>query len=321
MHDQLLNTEEAYTTYARYLAKAVAAFQSEGLTIDFLALQNEPLFGTGTEYPGMYLNSSNAVRLATYLAPLLQSTATKLIAYGEPLPFSCSYFSCSLYCLDHNWDEYEYPMYVLSNSTDFVGVAWHCYAGDMATAHDTLHDSFPAYPQYVTECTGSYPGVCNVTQGMTNFGSNHEWDMQNILLGAAAHWAVGSLKWIIALDETCGPTLPTVTYNNGRPLVSIPSTANTFEEVYFNQDYWSIAHLSQFIPVGSWRVESDLLVTGGVASQVLTQSFMDSSQRITCLVMNLNHTHGLEFAASDRRGAVLEDFIPPYTTKVYQWDV
>ena len=34
------------------------------------------------------------------------------------------------------------------------------------------------------------------------------------------------VKWLLALDENCGPVLPDVTYRTGRPLVTIPSWAN-----------------------------------------------------------------------------------------------
>ena len=48
----------------------------------------------------------------------------------------------------------------------------------MARAHDEVHAAYPALEQHVTECTGSYPdNVCDISQGMTGFGWNHEWDM------------------------------------------------------------------------------------------------------------------------------------------------
>jgi glucosylceramidase len=97
-----------------------------------------------------------------------------------------------LLAYDHNWDVPSYPLDVLKNSPQgtFAGTAWHCYGGDMATAMDQMHNAFPQYDQHVTECTGGYPnGVCDINKGMDSFGWNHEWDMSNILLGAAAHWS------------------------------------------------------------------------------------------------------------------------------------
>jgi O-glycosyl hydrolase len=39
------------------------AYANEGLKIDYFTLQNEPLFGTSDQYPGMYFTSDQAVRL------------------------------------------------------------------------------------------------------------------------------------------------------------------------------------------------------------------------------------------------------------------
>lgn len=298
----LLDTDRAYSTYASYLSKSLEAYTAQGLHVDFLALQNEPLFGNGGEYPGMYLSADNAVKLAKQLQPMLTNTATRLLSY------------------DHNWDVPDYPQTVMADSSAFWGIAWHCYGGDMASAQDALHQSFPNTPQLLTECTGAYPSKCDITQGMASFGFNHEWDMQNILLGAAAHWASAGLKWILALDEHCGPTLPEVTFVTGRPLVSISSTASTFEEVYFNQDYWSIAHMSKFIPVGAHRVQSSAAVSGGQASELLSVAFLDDASRtVTFIAMNLNHSTGLSLSLDDGHGMTAQDFLPPFSTKVYQW--
>jgi glucosylceramidase len=62
----LLSTEAAYTTYARYFANVLKAYRREGLTIQYFTLQNEPLFGTSDQYPGMYFTSEQAVKLGQF---------------------------------------------------------------------------------------------------------------------------------------------------------------------------------------------------------------------------------------------------------------
>jgi O-glycosyl hydrolase len=62
----LLPTEAAYTTYARYFANVLKAYRREGLTIQYFTLQNEPLFGTSDQYPGMYFTSEQAVKLGQF---------------------------------------------------------------------------------------------------------------------------------------------------------------------------------------------------------------------------------------------------------------
>lgn len=164
--------------------------------------------------------------------------------------------SVKLLAYDHNWDQPQYPLDVLDWTPrgTFAGTAWHCYGGDMASSMEKMHSAYPDVPQHVTECTGAYPnGVCDISKGMESFGWNHEWDMSNILLGAASHWSSSGVKWIIALDENCGPTLPDVSFTNGRPLVSIPSWATSAGDIHYNQDYYSIKHMSQFLTPQSWN--------------------------------------------------------------------
>lgn len=85
--------------------------------------------------------------------------------------------SVKLLAYDHNWDVPSYPVDVLSGTSPgtFTGTAWHCYAGDMASAMDQLHATFPEYDQHVTECTGAFPdGICDITQGL--FMMYFSWD-------------------------------------------------------------------------------------------------------------------------------------------------
>jgi glucosylceramidase len=302
----LVDDDQVYSTYASYLKKSVDAFEAKGLRIQYLALQNEPLFGTSDQYPGMYLSAQNAAKLARVVRPLFRDSKTKLLAY------------------DHNWDHPEYVESVLNSAKDnFDGVAWHCYGGDMASAQDRIQSFAPNLPQLLTECTGGYPdNKCDISKGMTNFGFNHEWDMKNILLGAAIHGATAGLKWIIALDENCGPTLPTVTFTNGRPLVSIPSTAQSIDDIKFNQDFWSIAHMSRFLTVDSVRVNTAVKVSGNVASSVLAAAFTDKVSAIhTAIIMNLDHSKSAHLQLTDGSSTVTSDYIPPFSTKIYQWKV
>lgn len=61
----LLNTDQAYHSYARYFAKTLRAYKDQGLSIQYFTLQNEPLFGDSNQYPGMYFAPDQAAKLGT----------------------------------------------------------------------------------------------------------------------------------------------------------------------------------------------------------------------------------------------------------------
>jgi O-glycosyl hydrolase len=71
----LLQTSDAYAAYSRYFAKVLQSFLNEGITINYFTLQNEPLFGTSDQYPGMYFSAEQAAKLGKIACFLTQLCA------------------------------------------------------------------------------------------------------------------------------------------------------------------------------------------------------------------------------------------------------
>lgn len=191
----------------------------------------------------------------------------------------------------------------------------------MKTALSTLDKQFPTNEQHITECTSSFPnGICDINTGMINFGYDHEWDMQNIFLGPSSYNSKSGTKWIIALDEVCGPVLSTVTFRSGRPFVSIPNTINNINDIKYNQDYYTTMHVSKFIKPGSIRVKSNVKNKNNNKNSHLTESFYYSdSNLITSIVMNLNHTDSLNINIIDKNVS-FNYILPKWSTAVFQWN-
>jgi glucosylceramidase len=304
----LINTTEVYDAFGRYMQKTVRAFADRGIHLDFISVQNEPLFGDNVQYPGMYLSPRDASVLAQYVK-LYVRDSVKILSY------------------DHNWDRPDYPIDNLEFQERrglklFDGVAWHCYAGDMATGMDAVSAAFPDAPQYVTECTASFPNSkCDINRGMDSFCWDHEWDMQNLFLGASAHGSKSGVKWIMALDEDCGPVLPMVEWRWGRPFVSVPSDASKPEDMKFNQDYYTTGHMSKFIRPGASRVLSTVQ-NASPETKFLTESFFHpATQLMHTIFMNLDHTKAVSVSIdslgfAESTGAIE---IPAWSTVILQF--
>jgi len=293
----LRNETHFYVGYAEYLALAASTFAKAGLHLDYMTLQNEPL--NTPKYPGMYLTAINEAKLAKLVRARLPAT-TKLLAY------------------DHNWDHPEYPVTAIRNAGGaFAGIAWHCYAGDMAPAQEVLYAAYPDLETHFVECTGSYPdGVCDITRGMEGFGWNHEWDMTNVLLGSVGHWAQSGVKWIVATDENCGPRSKPV--GNLRPFVSIPSNTTSEMDVKWNQDFYSMAHMSRFILPGSRRLTT---TATGKDSVGIIESFIDTAGKtVTLVVVNKDHTADMPITVTDGAKEI-RYLVPAWGTVVLQWDL
>ncbi|MBE7179572.1 MAG: glucosylceramidase, partial [Mucilaginibacter polytrichastri] len=175
---------EHYETYARYLVRYIRAMKAQGITIDALTPQNEPLHGGNN--PSMVMQATEqADFIGKNLGPGLAKAGlkVKIISY------------------DHNADKPEYPMTVLANAeaakyTD--GSAFHLYAGPI-TALSKVHDAYPNKHIYFTEQWTGGPG---------NFAGDLKWHVTMLHVGAVRNWSRNVLEWNLAADENYQPHTP-----------------------------------------------------------------------------------------------------------------
>lgn len=227
--------QDAYPAFADYLRRYVQAYEAEGVPIFAITLQNEPGWEPA-DYPGMRLTPQQRAELiARHVGPLLEraGVATRILDW------------------DHNWDDPGSPLAVLGDTAAnrFVaGVAWHCYAGDVA-AQTPVHDAYPDKDAYVTECSGG--------QWAPNWGDNLRWYTRTLIIGATRGWARGVLFWNLALDEVHGPHLGGC--GDCRGVVTIDSRTGA---VTRNEEYYALAHASRFVHAGARRIASSTGVDG-----------------------------------------------------------
>jgi len=221
---------EAYPYFADYLSRYLKDMRAEGVDITLLTLQNEPGFEPDS-YPGMRVEpESRAAFIGGFLGPKLATDGnrTKILDY------------------DHNWDLPSSPLTVLGDaraSPYVAGVAWHCYAGDVA-AQGPVHDAYPGKDAYFTECSGG--------EWAPKFSDTFDWTVKNLIIGSTRNWSKGVLMWNLALDENFGP------HKGGcsdcRGIVTINSTTGVVTK---NIEYYAFGHASKFVRAGAVRVASN----------------------------------------------------------------
>ena len=224
---------EAYAPLAEYFRRYVEAYRAEGVPIYAITLQNEPHYEPA-DYPGMRLEPpARAQLIGQYVGPL----------------FARSGIGTLILDWDHNWDEPQSPLQVLSDSTAaryIAGVAWHCYAGDVS-AQTVVHDAHPDKDAYFTECSGG--------EWAPNFADNLKWFVRTLIIGATRDWAKGVILWNLALDDQHGPH--TGGCGNCRGVVTITSGG----VVTRNVEYYALGHASRFVRPGARRIGSTFLET------------------------------------------------------------
>ena len=224
---------EDYPAYAKYWVKYIQGMQAEGITVDALTIQNEPLNEKNT--PSMLmLDSEQDDFIAHDLGPAFQKAGvkTKILLY------------------DHNLD---HPAYVLSILKDpdankyIDGSAWHLYGGKV-DAMTQVHDAFPDKTIYFTEQS------INDRTGST--GMNVARPVARVMIGVTRNWSKNVLLWNLAADPQAGPHT-----DNGGCGGCYGALTIDGDNVTRLVAYYVLGHVSKFVPSGSIRIDSNTLDT------------------------------------------------------------
>jgi glucosylceramidase len=217
-----------YNVYANYFVKYIQGMKAQGITIDAITPQNEPL--NPDNNPSLYMTSIQEDSLIRYyLGPAFQAAniTTKILLY------------------DHNCDHPEYATSILDDAVTrpFVdGSAFHLYNGDIS-ALTTVHNAYPSKNVYFTE---------QYTASDGKFQDELKWHLKNVIIGSMRNWSRNALEWNLANDPAFSMHTP-----GGCTTCKGALTING-NTVTRNVSYYIIAHASKFVPVGSVRIGSNL---------------------------------------------------------------
>ncbi len=219
-----------YDAYARYFVKYIQAMTAQGITIDAVTPQNEPLNAYNNPAMTMQANEQ-ADFIKSSLGPQFKAAGitTKIIAY------------------DHNADRTDYPMDIFKDAAASAyvdGSAFHLYLGGI-NALTEVHDKFPTKNLYFTE---------QYTPATGGFGGDLSWHVTNLIVGATRNWCRNVLEWNLATDPNWGPHT-----GGGCGECKGALTINSATSATKNVSYYIIAHASKFVRPGAVRIASDYL--------------------------------------------------------------
>ncbi|CCH53992.1 Glucan endo-1,6-beta-glucosidase [Fibrisoma limi BUZ 3] len=218
---------EYFDTYAQYFVKYIQGMKAEGIPIDAITIQNEPLH-PGNNPSLLMLPEDQATFIKKSLGPAFQQANidTKIVLY------------------DHNADRPDYPITILNDpeARKYVdGSAFHLYAGPIE-ALSKVHDAYPDKHLYFTEQWIGAPG---------NLKGDLAWHVKTLIIGATRNWARTVLEWNLAADPNQKP------HTEGgctQCLGAITIDGNT---VTRNPAYYNVAVASKFVRPGSVRIASN----------------------------------------------------------------
>ena len=175
---------EFYSAYAKYFVNYIRAMEAEGIKIDSVTVQNEPLH-PGNNPSLLMPAKEQAEFVKNHLGPAFKaaSLTTKIIIY------------------DHNCDRPDYPISILDDAgaREFVdGSAFHLYAGKIG-AMSAVHDAYPEKNLYFTEQWIGAPG---------NLKGDLAWHTRELTIGASRNWSRTVLEWNLAANKLLEPHTP-----------------------------------------------------------------------------------------------------------------
>ena len=221
---------EFYTAYARYLVKYIQAMQKEGIRIDAITIQNEPLH-PGNNPSLLMLSSEQATFIKKNLGPAFKAAniKTKIILY------------------DHNADRPDYPISILNDAEarQYIdGSAFHLYGGNIEALNE-VHEAHPDKNLYFTEQWIGSPG---------NFAGDLKWHTKNLIIGAPRNWSKNVLEWNLAADPKQNP------HTDGGCTECL-GALTIGESIVRNPAYYIVAHAAKFVRPGSVRIASNTTIS------------------------------------------------------------
>ncbi len=273
---------EFYGAYAEYFVKYIQGMKSEGISIDAVTVQNEPLNPKNT--PSMVVFAAQEdTFIAKYLGPAFQRAGidTKILLY------------------DHNADAPSYPLSILADheASRFVdGIAFHLYGGDVSTL-TKVHDEYPNKNLYLTE-----QSVTEAPGDPLGIAAAVSW----VMIGATRNWSRNVLLWNLAADPNNGPHT-----NNGGCTGCRGAITLDGNKVIRNVAYYTVAHFSKFVPPGSVRIGSNEL------EQLGDVAFRTTDGKIVLVVSN---TANFATTVNVRyHGKVFATTLPEESVGTYVW--
>lgn len=220
--------KEYYPVYAQYFVKYIESMKKEGIDIDAITVQNEPLH-PGNNPSLLMLAEDQAEFIKDHLGPAFEENdiKTKIILY------------------DHNADRPDYPISILDDPevAKYVdGSAFHLYGGKIEALSE-VHNAHPDKNLYFTEQWVGAPG---------DFAQEMSWHTENLIIGAPGNWSRNVLEWNLAADENQNPHTDRGGCDRCLGAITIEG-----DQVTRNPAYYIIGQASKFVRPGSIRVASN----------------------------------------------------------------
>jgi glucosylceramidase len=225
-----------YQDYASYFVKFIQAMNNEGIPIEAITIQNEPLNRGNSA--SLYMSwQEQAQFIKTALGPKFAAAGikTKIVAFDHN------------YNYDNITDQIGYPLkiYADPNASKYIdGAAYHAYGGDKSELLN-VHIAAPCKNLYFTE----------MSIGTWNYSWTGDlmWSMRELGIGTLNNFSKAVIVWNYLLDENGSPYRPG---GCSTCFGSIEINSKDYSTLDRKTHFYVMAHLSKAISTGAIRIDA-----------------------------------------------------------------
>lgn len=230
--------KEYYAAWARYFVKFIEAYRKEGVDIQWLTVQNEPM-AVQTWDSCIYTSKEEGCFVRDYLGPAFEEAGLSDV---------------KIFVWDHNKEEaYQRFKEVTADekTKEYVaGEAVHWYTGDHFETVEMVKKMYPDKEVFFTEGCVEYSRFAD--SGEVQKAEMYAHDiLGNLNAGISA-----SFDWNLLLDEKGGP-------NHVGNFCAAPVMCNPGEGTYEKRlSYYYIGQFSRYIRAGAVRIGTSRYTDG-----------------------------------------------------------
>lgn len=285
-----------YQDYATYFVKWLKAFENEGINIDAITIQNEPL------------NRGNSASM--YMG---WEEQRDFIKYALGPKFENEGINVKIYAFDHNYDydriadQQSYPTNIYKDAAAakyLTGAAFHNYGGNK----DELKYVYNSNPDKELIFTETSIGTWNNGRDLNERLLN---DMEEVALGTVNNWCKGVIVWNLMLDSNLGPNREggcQTCYG------AVDISASDFKTITYNSHYYIIGHMSSVVKPGARRIG-----TTGYKATGINYAAFENPDNTYSIVMSNNTSESKKITFSDGKNHFSYN-VPAKSVTSYCWN-
>lgn len=224
-----------YQDYAIYFVKWIQAMAAQGIHVDGITPQNEPLNRKNSASLFMGWEEQKEF-VKTALGPQLRKNG----------------LDTKIYAFDHNYnydnmsDQQGYPLHLYEDpetSKYLTGAAYHNYGGNRRELN-VVHNRFPDKELIFTETSiGTWNNGRDLKARLLA-------DMQEVALGTVNNWCKGVIVWNLMLDNDRGPNRE----GGCQTCYGAVDIDYDYKTITRNSHYYIISHLSAVVKPDAVRI-------------------------------------------------------------------